>query len=77
MCPVSGEDNDALDASEKEKKTNKESTNRLMKPHKAQSCFHIEYKLFPDDTETAKVDLVVFGPVAKMFREDEFKVIMT
>ncbi|XP_056260000.1 uncharacterized protein FLJ43738 [Seriola aureovittata] len=49
----------------------------MVKAHKAQSCYHIEYKLFPGDTETIKVDLIVFGPVAKMYKEDEFKILRT
>uniref|UniRef100_A0A3B4U580 Si:dkey-57n24.6 n=1 Tax=Seriola dumerili TaxID=41447 RepID=A0A3B4U580_SERDU len=64
-------------APEKAKKTNKDSTTVLVKAHKAQSCYHIEYKLFPGDTETIKVDLIVFGPVAKMYKEDEFKILRT
>lgn len=47
-----------------------------MKALKAQSCYHIQYEL-PGDTETVSVDLIMFGPVAKIFKEDEFKVTMT
>ncbi|XP_047195288.1 uncharacterized protein FLJ43738 [Hippoglossus stenolepis] len=44
-----------------------------VKGHKAQSCYHIEYKLLPGDTETTKVDLLVFGPGAKMYKDNETK----
>lgn len=33
--------------------------------------------MLPGDTETVKVDLLVFGPVAKMYTDDEFKVTMS
>ncbi|XP_045931131.1 uncharacterized protein cfap92 isoform X1 [Micropterus dolomieu] len=69
-----GEEADVPEAPEKARKTNKDSS-VLVKSHKAQSCYHIEYKLLPGDTETVKVDLVMFGPVAKMYKEDEFKIL--
>lgn len=74
---ILGEELDVPKAPEKAKKTKKDSSTISVKAHKAQSCYHIEYKLFPEDTATVKVDLVVFGPVAKLYREDEFKVSMT
>lgn len=56
---------------------NKGSSTVLARAHKAQRCYHIEYKLLSSDIEPVKVDLVLFGPVAKMYRDDEFKVTIT
>ncbi|KAK1901024.1 hypothetical protein KUDE01_003996 [Dissostichus eleginoides] len=67
------EDVDVPEALEKTKKKTKDSSTVSVKGFKAQSCYHVEYKLLPGDTETVKVDLVVFGQVAKMYKEDEFK----
>lgn len=77
ICLLIGEEIDVPTAPDKARKTNKDSATVLVKAHKAQSCYHIEYKLLPGDSETIKVDLLVFGPVAKMYTEDEFKVTMT
>ncbi|KAF3855711.1 hypothetical protein F7725_016434 [Dissostichus mawsoni] len=71
------EDVDVPEALEKTKKKTKDSSTVSVKGFKAQSCYHIEYKLLPGDTETVKVDLVVFGQVAKMYKEDEFKILRT
>ncbi|XP_037346559.2 uncharacterized protein FLJ43738 isoform X2 [Pungitius pungitius] len=54
-----------------------EAPGKTEKTNKAQSWYHIEYKLLPCDTETVKVDLLVFGPLAKLYNEDEFKVVRT
>lgn len=37
-------------------------------------CYHIEYFLLPDDLVPRKMDLMVFGMVAKLFAESESKV---
>ncbi|KAK7907411.1 hypothetical protein WMY93_016023 [Mugilogobius chulae] len=42
-----------------------------------QGCYHIEYKLLPGDAEAVKLDLLLFGPVAKLYKEDESKIIQT
>lgn len=39
-----------------------------------QRCYHIEYFLLPDDLVPRKLDLVVFGVVAKLFTESNSKV---
>lgn len=37
-------------------------------------CYHVEYFLLPDDLVPRKLDLVVFGMVAKLFAERDSKV---
>nr|XP_056703064.1 uncharacterized protein CFAP92 [Euleptes europaea] len=37
--------------------------------------YHMEYFLLPDDTEPRKLDLVLFGSVAKLFLDSESKVV--
>ncbi|XP_041081427.1 uncharacterized protein cfap92 [Polyodon spathula] len=42
---------------------------------KAQSYYHMEYLLLPDDPEPMKVDIVMYGMAAKIFTENETKVV--
>ncbi|XP_052534435.1 uncharacterized protein CFAP92 isoform X5 [Tympanuchus pallidicinctus] len=39
-------------------------------------CYHIEYFLLPDDLVPRKMDLMVFGTVAKLFAESDSKTIV-
>lgn len=76
ICLFLVEDVCVPEAAEKAGKTKQVSTTTVGKALKAQSCFHIEYEL-PGETETVNVDLIVFGLVAKLYREDKFKVTRT
>lgn len=49
---------------------------RSFKALKAQSSYHIEYTL-PGDENTVSMDLIVYGPLAKLYRGDDFKVAAT
>lgn len=49
---------------------------RSFKAMKPQSSYHIEYKL-PGVKNTVNMDLIVYGPLAKLYRGDDFKVTMT
>ncbi|XP_069500062.1 uncharacterized protein CFAP92 isoform X2 [Ambystoma mexicanum] len=54
---------------------------KLKQPNKAgpspktQGYYHLEYSLFPDDPEPIKADVVLFGAIAKLYMENETKVI--
>ncbi|CAL9703796.1 unnamed protein product [Knipowitschia caucasica] len=45
------------------------------KSHSERGCFHVEYELLPRDT--VRLDLLLFGPVAKIYKEDQSKVLQT
>lgn len=49
-------------------------TKRIIEAPKAQAYYHIEYNLLPDESEPIKVDLVMFGLVAKVYMDNETKV---
>ena len=44
---------------------------------KAQHYFHLEYKLMPDDLEPVKTDVVMYGVAAKIYNENDSKVLKT
>uniref|UniRef100_A0AAY4EAL9 Cilia and flagella associated protein 92 (putative) n=1 Tax=Denticeps clupeoides TaxID=299321 RepID=A0AAY4EAL9_9TELE len=48
---------------------------RLAEAPKAQSFYHVEYCLFPDDPNPVKVDLVMCGLAAKVYMASETKVL--
>lgn len=75
MWSVLGEDVVVPEATEKAKKPNMDSSNVPTNANKTQSCYHIEYKLL-SDAEPVKVDIVLFGSVARMYTENESKVII-
>ena len=43
-------------------------------PPKPQSYYHLEARLLPGLTEPLKADLVVMGPVVRIYRDNESKV---
>ena len=42
-----------------------------------QNYFHCEYKLLPDDRDFIKTDVVTFGMAAKMYGDNDSKVLRT
>lgn len=55
-------------------KGNSKHHKKVIEAPKAQKYFHFEYFLLPEDTEPTKVDVVMFGVVAKMYMEHETRV---
>ncbi|XP_044157495.1 uncharacterized protein KIAA1257 homolog [Bufo gargarizans] len=48
---------------------------KVIEAPKAQKYFHFEYFLLPEDTEPTKVDVVMFGVVAKLYMEHETRLL--
>ncbi|KAM4582606.1 uncharacterized protein FLJ43738 [Fundulus diaphanus] len=70
-----GKDAETPEAVEKATMTKSNSRTSVGKIHKAQSCYHIEWQLLPGDT--VKMDLILFGPVAKVYKENTIKIVRT
>ncbi|KAM3914824.1 uncharacterized protein CFAP92 [Leptodactylus fuscus] len=56
-------------------KGNSKHHKKVIEAPKAQKYFHFEYFLLPQDTEPTKVDVVMFGVVAKLYMEHETRII--
>ena len=57
------------------------SANDYEKKHtdqpQVQNYFHCEYRLLPDDKDATKTDVVTFGLAAKMYGDNDSKVLRT
>lgn len=50
---------------------------KLFEAPKPHYYYHLEYKLFPTDTEPIKADVVTYGVAAKIYSESDSKVLKT
>ena len=50
---------------------------KLFEAPKPHYYYHLEYKLFPSDTEPIKADVVTYGVAAKIYSESDSKVLKT
>ncbi|KAM5148070.1 uncharacterized protein CFAP92 [Mantella aurantiaca] len=57
------------------RKTGHKHPKKVIEAPKAQQYIHFEYSLLPGYTEPTKVDVVMFGVVAKLYMEHEFRLI--
>ncbi|XP_062320381.1 uncharacterized protein cfap92 [Osmerus eperlanus] len=70
-----GEDEDHVAIEKEKKRPKKVLSSGVFEAPKAQGYYHIEYNLLPDDPEPTKVDLVMFGLAAKIYIDNEAKVL--
>ncbi|XP_075689941.1 uncharacterized protein CFAP92 [Rhinoderma darwinii] len=56
-------------------KANSKNHKKVIEAPKAQKYFHFEYFLLPEDTEPTKVDIVMFGVVAKLYMDHETRLL--
>ena len=50
---------------------------KLFEAPKPRYYYHLEYKLFPTDTEPMKADVVTYGVAAKIYSESDSKLLKT
>lgn len=50
---------------------------RVFEAPKPQNYYHLEYKLFPDDNDVIKTDVVTYGVAAKIYTDTDSKVMKT
>ncbi|XP_035244766.1 uncharacterized protein cfap92 isoform X1 [Anguilla anguilla] len=70
-----GEEDPGNNTENSKKKEKKILSTGVIEAPKSQGYYHIEYSLFPDDPEPTKVDLVLFGLAAKVYMENDTKVL--
>ncbi|KAI5093505.1 hypothetical protein C0J45_16643 [Silurus meridionalis] len=68
--PRGYEDDPVIDAEKKNK-----GKKSIIEAPKAQAHYHIEYNLLPVEHEPVKVDMVMYGLVAKVYMDNETKVV--
>ncbi|KAJ8259716.1 hypothetical protein GJAV_G00172600 [Gymnothorax javanicus] len=69
-----GEDDPSNDTENSKGKERSMMSSGLFEVPKSLGYYHIEYNLLPDDPEPTKVDVVVYGLVAKVYLENDTKV---
>lgn len=62
------------DSSADPEKAVKKKDTTMVRGHKRERCYHLEYKLLPDDTEAVAIDVLIFGHVAKVYKDNEFQI---
>ncbi|KAJ8360848.1 hypothetical protein SKAU_G00173730 [Synaphobranchus kaupii] len=75
MALKRGEEDPGNNTEHSKKKEKKSLSMGVIEAPKSQGYYHIEYNLLPDDPEPTKVDLVLFGLAAKVYMENDTKVV--
>ncbi|XP_018600058.1 uncharacterized protein KIAA1257-like [Scleropages formosus] len=71
-----GEEDPVIAEKSNRKKPKQVLPSGVLEAPKAQSYYRIEFTLLPDDPEPMKFDLVMFGVAAKIYTDNETKVLM-